>query len=119
MSMPPQAPRHRIRRRISADLQNHAPAVLAEDAVFEDLRYIRRTMEEAGSFTAVPGWGMVAIGASAIGAAALAARQRSAVLWLALWMAEAVLALVIAAWTMSRKADVRSTLLQGPGRRFA
>ena len=84
----------------------------------DDLRYIRRTMEEAGSFTAVPGWGMVAIGASALGAAALAARQRSAALWLALWMSEAVLALVIAAWTMNRKAPLRSSLLQGPGRRF-
>src|SRR5437660_11232876 len=85
----------------------------------DDLRFIRRTMEEAGSFTAVPGWGMVAVGVSALGAAPLAARQRSATGWVAVWLAEAVLALAIALWALRGKARAANLpLVSGPSRRF-
>jgi len=85
----------------------------------DDLRFIRQTMEAAGSFTAVPGWGTVAMGASALIAALVAALQPTPGAWLATWMIEAAAALVIAAATMSRKArGIGLSLFSGPGRRF-
>lgn len=75
-------------------------------------------MERAGSFTAVPGWGQVGVGATALVAALLAARQPTPELWLATWLGEAVVALGIGGATMVRKAfAVNDPLLSGPGRR--
>ena len=75
-------------------------------------------MERAGSFTAVPGWGQVGVGATALVAALLAARQPTPELWLATWLGEAVVALGIGGATMVRKAvAVNDPLLSAPGRR--
>ena len=88
------------------------------DRALDNLRYIRQTMERAGSFTAVPGWGQAAVGATALVAALLAARQPTPELWLATWLGEAVVALAIGGSTMVRKAfAVNDPLLSGPGRR--
>lgn len=85
----------------------------------DNLRYIRRTMERAGSFTAVPGVGGLMIGVTALGAAMLAAGQSGRGEWLAVWLAEAVLACLIGvagvAWKSRR---VGLPLLSGPGRKF-
>jgi hypothetical protein len=89
------------------------------DRALDNLRYIRQTMERAASFTAVPGWGLAVVGATALGAALLAARQPTPELWLATWLGEAVVALAIGGATMVRKAfAVHDPLLSGPGRRF-
>lgn len=89
------------------------------DRALDNLRFIRQTMERAGSFTAVPGWGQVAVGATALVAAFLAARQPSPELWLATWLGEAIVALVIGGSAMVRKAyAVHDPILSGPGRRF-
>lgn len=85
----------------------------------DNLRYIRRTMERAGSFTAVPGVGGVVIGSTALAAAWAARRQSGSGGWLAVWAAEAGLALCIgllAAGRKSRRANV--PLFSGPGRKF-
>ena len=98
---------------------SHEPVAL-HDRAMDNLRYIRETMERAGSFTAVSGWGEVAIGVTALGASAIASRQESAVAWLGVWSAEAVLALLIGAWTVARKARRAGVpLLAGPGRKVA
>ena len=89
------------------------------DQALDNLRFIRQTMERAGSFTAVPGWGQVAVGVTALAAALVAARQTSVELWLATWLGEAVVALAIGGSTMGRKAyAVNDPILSGPGRRF-
>ena len=84
------------------DCPNEAPALQARS--MDNLRYIRATMERAGSFTAVPGWGNVALGLTALFAAYVAARQPGIEPWLATWLFEAFVALVIGLWAMHRKA---------------
>jgi hypothetical protein len=86
----------------------------------DNLRFIRETMERASSFTAVPGWGQVGIGATALVATYVAAHQRNARLWLFTWIGEALLSLGIAGWAMRRKAAAAETpLLSGPFRKVA
>lgn len=91
-----------------------------EKRAIDNLRYIRDTMERAGSFTAVPGWGGVAMGMTALAAARLAAQAPTPQAWLRVWLAEALLAFAIGAWAIRRKAKRAGTpLFAGPGRRFA
>src|SRR5207253_2661806 len=90
------------------------------DRAMDNLRYIRETMERASAFTAVPGWGQVAIGATALAATYLAAQQPNAKAWLLTWLTEAIIALLISGWSMDRKARATGTpLLSGPGRKVA
>jgi hypothetical protein len=95
-----------------------APVAL-DDHARDNIRFIRETMERAGSFTAVPGWGGVAMGITALGAAAIASRQGSPWSWLAAWGAEAAIAVAIASWSTYSKLRASGTsLMTGPGRRF-
>jgi hypothetical protein len=97
----------------------HSDPVALDDRARDNLRFIRETMERAGSFTAVPGWGGVAMGITALGAAAIASRQTSHIAWLLTWICEAFVAIAIAAWTTFSKArDAGTPLFSGPGRRF-
>jgi hypothetical protein len=76
-------------------------------------------MERAGSFTTLPGWGVIAMGITALGAAVIAFQQTSPLAWLITWVVEAAMAIAIAAWTMVSKArESGSSLFAGPGRRF-
>jgi hypothetical protein len=93
--------------------------VALDDHARDNLRFIRETMERASSFTAVSGWGGVAMGITALGAAAVAARQPSSLSWLITWLAEAVIGLSIALFTTSTKARrANLSMLSGPGRKF-
>jgi hypothetical protein len=85
----------------------------------DHLRYIRETMERAAEFTAVPGWGGVAMGITALAAAYLASTQATQAAWLRVWLIEAFVAVAIAAPAAATKAHrANSTLFSGPGRKF-
>ena len=85
----------------------------------DHLRYIRETMERAAEFTAVPGWGGVAMGVTALVAAFFALRQQTPERWLSIWLAEAFVAVAIAAPAAATKAHrANASLLSGPGRKF-
>ncbi len=94
------------------------PADLHVEAI-ENLSFIRSAMENAASFTAVPGVGGMLMGGTALFAAFSAHMSRRASAWFAIWSFEALLALLIALGFSYRKA-MRSgaPLLSRPFRRF-
>ncbi len=86
----------------------------------DDLRFIRDTMERSAAFTAVSGWGYMILGATALGAAALAAHQLSAAAWLRVWLAEGLLAMAVGLLSCTWKANRRGLpLFSGPARKVA
>jgi hypothetical protein len=89
-----------------------------QERAMDNLRFIRETMERAGTFTAVSGWGEVVIGGTAI-IAALVAAQFGPAGWIATWLVEAGFAAAIAIAFMSAKASSAGVpLLSGPLRKL-
>ena len=96
------------------------------DRALDNLNFIRSTMERAGSFTAVPGWGMVVLGVTALAASAYAGSLPVAPVygasqsrWLWVWMFEALLGAGLGVTALLYKA-MRSgdAIIRGPARRF-
>ena len=88
------------------------------DRAMEDLRFIRRTMERGHAFTAVPGWGGVAMGITALVAAVLASGRSTSSEWLAVWLIEAAVAVVVGVSAIRVKARRSgSPVLSGAGRK--
>jgi len=85
----------------------------------DNLRFIRETMERAGSFTAVPGVGGMLMGLVALVGTAFAVTRSNAGAWLVTWIATAVTALAVGLVAMLAKARrARVSVLQGSGRSF-
>ena len=96
--------------------QSEPPAL--HDRAMDNLRYIRETMELATAFTGISGWGEIAIGVTALIASVIAAQQTTFNAWLAVWIAEGLISLLIAGWSMDRKARaIDMPLGSGPGRK--
>jgi len=96
------------------------PIPLHSQAI-DHLQYIRRTMEGAVSFTAVPGAGGVLVGSTALAAGALAHGSSAAGPdgWLTVWLAEGLLALALGVFFAYRKARrMRVELFSRPARKF-
>jgi hypothetical protein len=85
----------------------------------DSLRYIRETMERAGSFTAVPGWGGVAMGVMGLAAGFVAAGMLRPEERLAAWMVTGVVAMAVGLASMWRKARrAEAPALVAPMRKF-
>ena len=96
--------------------QPEPPAL--HDRAMDNLRYIRETMELATAFTGISGWGEIAIGVTALIASAIAAQQATFNACLAVWIAEGLISLLIAGWSMDRKTRaIKMPLGSGPGRK--
>ena len=90
------------------------------DRAAENLKFIRETMERSTHFTAVPGYGGMLMGATAIVAAYIALQQANLRDWLVVWLTEASLAFAIGLLAMWQKSKIKKTsLLSAPARKFA
>ena len=100
-------------------LRRPEPAVAPEASATASLRFIRDTMARTATFTAVPGWGGVAMGATAVAAALVSARQPTVAQWLTVWAVEAFVGVGIGAGAMAAKARRSGVpLISGQGRKF-
>jgi len=95
------------------------PPSLGSRAI-DNLQFIRDTMERSTHFTAVPGYGAILMGATAIAAAYISSTQTY--LWdrLIVWIAEAFLAFAIGLLAMWQKSKLANTsLTSAPAKKFA
>lgn len=85
----------------------------------DNLTFIRDTMERASAFTAVPGWGGMAMGVSAVIGAVVSARATSPRAWMVTWLGVAAIASAIGLVTMTAKARrEEGAVLTSKARRF-
>jgi hypothetical protein len=90
------------------------------DRAIDNLRFIRETMERSTHFTAVPGYGGMLMGATAVVAAYIAHQQIYLRDWLIVWLTEAALAFAIGLLAMWQKSKIAKTpLLSVPAKKFA
>jgi hypothetical protein len=105
--------------RLITPLEERRPADLHDHAL-DHIRYIRSAMERAGVFTAVPGWGQVVVGATALAAAFFASREPSVQGWFTVWIVEALAAVTIGVAAMAHKSRMAGMPPLGvSARRFA
>ena len=90
------------------------------DRALDNLRFIRETMERAGTFTAISGWGIAAVGAVAM-IAAFVAELRPTVEWrVSTWVATAAACIALSMWATARKAKRSDiSMVSGPAQKLA
>jgi len=90
------------------------------DRAIDNLQFIRETMERSTHFTAVPGYGGMLMGLTALVAAYIASGQAYLVESLRTWLVEAFLAFAIGLLAMWQKSKIGGTsLLSVPAKKFA
>jgi hypothetical protein len=95
------------------------PVNLSERAI-DNLQFIRETMERSTHFTAVPGYGGMLMGVTAIVAAYIASNQVYLRDSLIVWLTEACLAFAIGFLAMWQKSKIAGTsLFSAPAKKFA
>jgi len=96
------------------------PPPVPADEAFDSLAVIRETMEKSAQFTALPGFGIMLVGATALVTSVVAARYSHWMSrWIVIWVVEAAVAATIAVISGYRKANrLGLPLWTGPGRRM-
>jgi hypothetical protein len=90
------------------------------DRAIDNLKFIRETMERSTSFTAVPGYGGILMGFTAVVAAYIAHGQNILSESLVTWVIEACLAFSIGLLAMWQKSKIAGqSLLSAPAKKFA
>jgi hypothetical protein len=85
----------------------------------DNLQFIRETMERSNSFTAVPGYGGMLMGATAVVAAYIAHQQPTILNWMMVWLVEGALGFCIgllAMWQKSKAAGI--SLISAPAKKM-
>ncbi len=90
------------------------------DRAIDNLQFIRETMERSTHFTAVPGYGGMLMGATALVAAYIATVQVTLRESMITWLIEAALAFAIGMLAMWQKSKIAGqSLVSAPARKFA
>jgi hypothetical protein len=86
----------------------------------DNLQFIRETMERSSHSTAVPGYGGIFMGLTAVCAAFIANQQPYIKDWLTVWGIEAILAFAIGLFSMWQKSKIANVPLNSaPAKKFA
>lgn len=102
------------------DDRDTGKAVNIGDRAIDNLEFIRETMERSTHFTAVPGYGGILMGVTALVAAYIADQQPTQIAWLRVWLTEAVLAFAIGLLAMWQKSRLDGqSLVSVPAKKFA
>ena len=105
---------------VRSDEERRNEPVHLSDHAIENLRYIRETMERSTSFTAVPGYGGILMGVTALVATYIARTQLYLRDWLVVWLVEASLAFSIGLLAMWQKSKIAGqSMFSVPAKKFA
>jgi hypothetical protein len=103
---------------LKSEPEETSPAL--SDRAIDNLRFIRETMERAGTFTAISGWGIAGVGVLGLGATALAGANGSRGWWVATWVVTAALGASLSLWATARKAHRSGlSMVSGPAQKLA
>lgn len=103
----------------AADRVQAKPVNIGDRAI-DNLAFIRETMERSTYFTAVPGYGGMLMGVTALAAAYIAAQQDYQIGWLRVWLVEAAFAFSVGILAMWQKAKLAGgPLISTPAKKFA
>lgn len=101
------------------EIEKNEPVNISDRAI-DNLQFIRETMERSTHFTAVPGYGGMLMGVTAVAAAFIANSQISLRDSLLVWLIEAALAFAIGLLAMWQKSKIGGqSLLSVPAKKFA
>ena len=96
-----------------------ARTVEIHEHALDQIRYIRQAMERTSEFTAVPGWGGVAMGVSALIVATMATMQPDIRTWFHWWSYECLFGMLIGGFSVWRKVRAGDeSIYTAAGRKF-